>query len=167
MASGVIFATIEDETGIGNIIIWPKVFQRYRRAALTSTLLCVTDKIQREGLVIHLIADRLEDYSQMLSTLSSISATDAFTDTLAHADEVKRPGHDQRLVLPPPAGISDEPSKPDKFALSAKCEFYIMLPWQRAALHCLAPKARFPLLHKCITHLFALFTHGKDDIWPI
>jgi len=100
-ASGVIFATIEDETSIGNIIIWPKVFQRYRRVALASTLLCVTGKIQREGLVIHLIADQLEDFSPMLSTLSSISATDAFTDTLAHADEVKRPGHDQRLVLPP------------------------------------------------------------------
>jgi len=71
------------------------------RRVISRLILCVTGKIQREGLVIHLIADRLEDYSPMLSTLSTISATEAFSDTLAHADEVKRPGHDQRLVLPP------------------------------------------------------------------
>ncbi len=100
-ASGVIFATIEDETGVGNIIIWPKVFQRYRRAVLASRLVCVTGKVQREGLVIHLIADKLEDYTAMLNELSGINAGDAFVETLAHADEVRKPVRDIQVVMPP------------------------------------------------------------------
>jgi error-prone DNA polymerase len=90
-ASGVIFATIEDETGVGNIVIWPKVFQQYRRAVLASRLLCVTGKVQREGLVIHLIADKIDDYTAMLSGLSDIADEGSFDGTLAHADEVRKP----------------------------------------------------------------------------
>lgn len=90
-ASGVIFATIEDETGVGNIVIWPTVFQQYRRAVLASRLLCVTGKVQREGLVIHLIADKIDDYTAMLSGLSDIADEGSFDGTLAHADEVRKP----------------------------------------------------------------------------
>ncbi len=100
-ASGVIFATIEDETGVGNIIIWPKVFQRYRRATLASRLLCVTGKVQREGLVIHLIADKLEDFTAMLSGLSDIAAEGDFDGGLAHADEVRKPVREVQVIIPP------------------------------------------------------------------
>jgi error-prone DNA polymerase len=100
-ASGVIFATIEDETGVGNIIIWPKVFQRYRRAVLASRLICVTGKVQREGLVIHLIADKLDDYTAMLNELSTLNPDDVFVETLAHADEVRKPVREVRVILPP------------------------------------------------------------------
>src|SRR3546814_19624491 len=48
--SGVIFATLEDETGIANVIIWPAVFERFRAAVLKSSLLAVKGRLQREGL---------------------------------------------------------------------------------------------------------------------
>ncbi|MBP7063436.1 error-prone DNA polymerase [Ferrovibrio sp.] len=100
-ASGVIFATIEDETGVGNIIIWPKVFQHYRRAVLASRLICVTGRVQREGLVIHLIADKLDDYTAMLSDLSDIAVEDDFDSNLAHADEVRKPVREVQVIMPP------------------------------------------------------------------
>ncbi|MCH8002094.1 MAG: hypothetical protein IIA34_10615, partial [Proteobacteria bacterium] len=65
-ASGVIFITLEDETGIANLIVWPKMFERYRRETLGARLLCVTGELQREGLVIHLIAHRMRDLSDRL-----------------------------------------------------------------------------------------------------
>jgi len=98
-ASGVIFATLEDETGVGNVIIWPKIFQTYRRAVLASRLLCVEGKVQREGLVIHVIAGRLIDYTPMLSELSTIDDVEAFEAGLAHADEVRRPARDTSIPL--------------------------------------------------------------------
>ena len=70
-ASGVIFATLEDETGVANLIIWPKIFERYRRQVLTSSLMRVEGRLQREGLVVHVIADRIDDLSQLLRDLGS------------------------------------------------------------------------------------------------
>ena len=72
-ASGVIFATLEDETGIANIIVWPKLFERYRRETLESKLLCVTGELQREGIVTHVIARRLQDLTHRLIALSEAS----------------------------------------------------------------------------------------------
>ncbi len=69
-ASGVIFITLEDETGIANLIVWPKMFERYRRETLNARLLCVTGELQREGLVIHLIAHRMRDLSDRLRALA-------------------------------------------------------------------------------------------------
>ncbi len=97
--SGVIFATLEDETGVGNI--WPKVFQRYRHAVLVSRLLCATGKVPRKGLVIHLIADKLDDYTAMLSGLSNIALDDSFDGNLAHADEVRKPTREVQVIMPP------------------------------------------------------------------
>jgi error-prone DNA polymerase len=68
-ANGIIFATLEDETGIANVIIWPKLFERYRRETLSSSLLCVTGELQREGLVIHVIAKKLIDMTDRLTAL--------------------------------------------------------------------------------------------------
>lgn len=96
-ASGVIFATIEDETGIGNIVIWPKVFERQRREVLASRLLCVEGKVQREGLVIHVIADRLYDCTEMLNELGDIDADGAFEGNISRADEIKRPVNENKL----------------------------------------------------------------------
>ncbi len=69
-ASGVIFMTLEDETGIANIVVWPKMFERYRKTVLRSRLLIVKGKMEREGLVIHVIADSLEDMSGTLLHLA-------------------------------------------------------------------------------------------------
>jgi len=68
-ANGVVFITIEDETGIANLIVWPAILERFRRAALGATLLRCTGKLQREEGVIHVVADRLEDMTPRLSTL--------------------------------------------------------------------------------------------------
>ena len=70
-ASGVIFATIEDETGTANVIIWPKLYERRRRVVLTSRLFFVRGRVQKEGIVIHVIADDLEDWTQELALLTS------------------------------------------------------------------------------------------------
>ena len=69
-ANGVIFMTLEDETGIANIIVWPKVFERFRPVVLGARLVAVTGKLQSESGVIHVVADRLEDLTPMLAILS-------------------------------------------------------------------------------------------------
>jgi error-prone DNA polymerase len=95
-ASGVIFLTLEDETGIANIVVWPTVFERFRRILLTATLLAVEGQLQREGLVIHVVAERLIDLSPLLQDLGRHDG--AFVGAMARADEVRRPGRDARAV---------------------------------------------------------------------
>jgi error-prone DNA polymerase len=65
----VIFLTLEDETGVSNIIVWPKVYERFRRAVMGGRLLRVTGRIERAGIVVHVIADRIEDLSHCLTDL--------------------------------------------------------------------------------------------------
>lgn len=84
-ASGVIFLTLEDETGIANVIVWPKTYERFRRAVIAGRLLRVTGQVQRDGEVQHLIAHRIEDLSHMLDRLGLPDTTDG------RSDEVKRP----------------------------------------------------------------------------
>ena len=88
-ASGVIFITLEDETGTSNVIVWPKVSKKFHRAVVTGRLLKVTGYLQREGIVIHLIAQHIEDVSSMLSKLGhpnseAIGLTDAKADEAPH-----------------------------------------------------------------------------------
>jgi error-prone DNA polymerase len=73
-ASGVIFATIEDETGVANLILWPPVFEAYRREALGASLLGCVGRLQREGIVTHIVAERLRDLSPRLRELRRSSA---------------------------------------------------------------------------------------------
>jgi error-prone DNA polymerase len=70
-AKGVIFLTLEDETGIVNVVVWPKVFEARRRIVMTSRFLQVRGRIQREGLVIHVVADELIDLTGELAALSA------------------------------------------------------------------------------------------------
>ena len=62
-ASGVLFITIEDETGHANLIVWPSVFERQRRLVMSASMLACRGKVQKEGEVIHVIADHLTDFS--------------------------------------------------------------------------------------------------------
>jgi len=55
-AKGVMFITIGDETGPANIVVWPKLFERRRRVVLGSSMMAIHGKIQREGEVVHLVA---------------------------------------------------------------------------------------------------------------
>jgi error-prone DNA polymerase len=70
-AKGVIFITLEDEAGIINVVVWPKVFAKNRRTVMTAQFLEVRGKIEREGLVIHVIANELIDRSEQLRALGS------------------------------------------------------------------------------------------------
>jgi len=68
-ANGVIFATLEDETGVVNLVIWNRVFEDHRRVVLGSRLLAAQGEVQREGIVIHLVAETLTDESHRLRDL--------------------------------------------------------------------------------------------------
>jgi error-prone DNA polymerase len=68
-ASGVIFVTLEDETGQINVVVWRKISEQQRRPLLAARLLGVHGVLQREGEVVHLIAGRLVDHSDLLGTL--------------------------------------------------------------------------------------------------
>ncbi|UCE76384.1 MAG: error-prone DNA polymerase [Gammaproteobacteria bacterium] len=68
-ASGVMFITLEDETGMTQVIVWPGLVQQQRAVLLQARLLVVAGEVQREGAVIHLIAKRLRDYSHLLGRL--------------------------------------------------------------------------------------------------
>jgi len=68
-ASGVIFVTIEDETGVANLILWPAIFEAYRRVALGASLLGCVGRLQREGIVMHIVAEKLLDLSPRLRQL--------------------------------------------------------------------------------------------------
>jgi DNA polymerase III alpha subunit len=66
-AKGVMFITIEDESGIANLVVWPKMFEKFRRVVLGSTMFAVRGRIQREGDVVHLVAHQLTDMSEALA----------------------------------------------------------------------------------------------------
>jgi len=88
-ASGVIFLTLEDETGVANIVVWPKVYERFRRAVMGGRLLRVTGRLEREGIVVHLIAERIEDLSPRLSELGH-PLDGAIGQTRPEADDAPR-----------------------------------------------------------------------------
>jgi error-prone DNA polymerase len=96
-AKGVIFATLEDETGVANVIVWPPIFEKFRRTLLASRLLAVHGTFQRQGLVMHVVADRLEDLS---SDLDLLTAEEPYMDApLARADGVKHQGPERRVGI--------------------------------------------------------------------
>ena len=87
-ASGVIFATLEDETGIANIVIWSAQFEKHRRTILSSKLMAVRGRLQIEGLVIHVVA---EDFTNMTDELLKLADGRSIGDAaLARADEGKQ-----------------------------------------------------------------------------
>ena len=94
-ANGVVFLTLEDETGVANIIIWPDIFKRFRKVILSSRLIRVTGKLQREGVVTHIIAEDVVDLSDRLDALGDGRTLEP---AWARADEVKYGTHpDPRL----------------------------------------------------------------------
>jgi error-prone DNA polymerase len=104
--AGVVFVTLEDETSIANIIIWPKVYEKFRPEVIGSRCLAVTGRLQKEREVIHVIAYRIEDRSQLLNTLSERGGE---ISALANADEVRRPQNLRSKTRKPPPGLSRHP----------------------------------------------------------
>jgi error-prone DNA polymerase len=69
-AKGVMFITIEDETGPANLVVWPTLFEKRRQVVLGSSMMAINGRIQREGEVVHLVAQQLFDLSGDLSGLA-------------------------------------------------------------------------------------------------
>ena len=72
-ASGVVFVTLEDETGCVNVIVWRDLGERQRRELLGAQLMAVQGSVEREGEVVHVIAKRLADHSELLGRLATRS----------------------------------------------------------------------------------------------
>lgn len=68
-AKGVVFLTLEDETGVINVVIWRKIFVRFRRAVIAGRMLRVTGRIERQAGITHLLAEEVEDISALLDRL--------------------------------------------------------------------------------------------------
>ena len=79
-AKGVMFMTIEDETGVANLVIWKTLYEKQRRIALGAHLLGVDGRIQREGDVVHLVAYQLHDLGEILAGLGDRSGDPADVD---------------------------------------------------------------------------------------
>ncbi|MFN8829187.1 MAG: error-prone DNA polymerase [Labrys sp. (in: a-proteobacteria)] len=92
-AKGVIFMTLEDETGIANVIVWPTVFELFRPIVLGARFVRVKGHVQSESGVIHVIAETVEDMTPLLDKITT--RTEAL-EPQSRADEVKRPQDDPR-----------------------------------------------------------------------
>lgn len=68
-ARGVLFVTIEDETGVANGILWPDRFEVYRRPVMSASMIAMRGRLQKEGEVIHIICDRITDHDPMLRSI--------------------------------------------------------------------------------------------------
>jgi hypothetical protein len=97
-ANGVLFITLEDETEIANLIIWPSLFDRQRRLILSASMVGCRGKVQREGEVIHVIAEHLTDLSGLLGGVGE--RDEAFPLPHGRGDEAKNGGGpDSRQAL--------------------------------------------------------------------
>ena len=70
-AKGVMFITIEDETGIANLVLWPSLFEKQRRLVLSAGMLACRGRVQRDGTVIHVVVEHLIDLSQELRSVGN------------------------------------------------------------------------------------------------
>ena len=98
-AKGVLFITLEDETGIANLVVWPQTFEKFRRVVMGASMLAVRGRVQREGEVVHLVAHQLADLSADLATVGSRDA--AFPLPHGRGDQVKGGGGPDPRELPP------------------------------------------------------------------
>ena len=90
----VVFCTIEDETGIANVVVWSSMLERFRRAVMGSSLLLVTGRLQRSPEdIVHVIAERLDDRSAMMGRIGEAP--------LAGAPRMRSPGHPRQERIVP------------------------------------------------------------------
>ena len=97
-AKGIIFFTLEDETGWANLVLWPKVFDRFRRSAIGAPLLMIDGKLQREGLVNHVVVEEIMDISERLLTLHEHSPSRV--PVLASANDTMRAATSPHDAMP-------------------------------------------------------------------
>ena len=94
---------MEDETGIANLVVWPQVFEKFRRVVMGASMIAVRGRIQREGEVVHLVAHRLVDLSAELATVGSRDA--AFPLPHGRGDQVTHAGGGPDPRELPPKGL--------------------------------------------------------------
>jgi len=104
-ASGVVFLTLEDETGVCNVIVWRTIYKKFRKAVISGRLLKVTGKLQREGIVTHLIAERVEDISGRLAELGHpdfdiVGETTPVTDNAPRPAKARHPREQAKVLFP-------------------------------------------------------------------
>ncbi|MEP2921835.1 MAG: error-prone DNA polymerase [Sulfitobacter sp.] len=101
-AKGVCFITLEDEDGVANLVIWPKLFEHCRALIMTTRLMVVHGRVQTDGRVIHVVADRLEDRTGRLDTLSedAVPATNVQGGhpTPSHVGGARKHPRDVRVI---------------------------------------------------------------------
>jgi error-prone DNA polymerase len=85
-AKGVVFMTLEDETGVANAVVWPQMLERYRKVVMGARLILIRGRIQRHEDIIHLVAEYLEDRSPWLARLAEESLPAAGEFLLAASD---------------------------------------------------------------------------------
>lgn len=90
-AGGVCFITIEDETGFTNLVVFEKLFEKYRKEILHAKLLMVEGRLQREGQVVHVIVSKCADLTKLLGKLVQRADDDLPVLTLSRADEKNPP----------------------------------------------------------------------------
>ncbi|TFI58350.1 DNA polymerase III subunit alpha [Sphingomonas parva] len=108
-AKGVLFLTIEDETGIANAVLWPDRFEAQRRIVLSASMISIRGVVQREGEIIHVITARMEDMTPLLHSVGQMD----FPHRTGPADGAKNGGYDPRErkpALPAPVLSLPNPS---------------------------------------------------------
>jgi len=86
-AKGVLFVTIEDESGFANVVVWEKVFEKYRKDIVQARLLMVEGKLQIEGQVIHVISSGCFNLSKLLRGMTTSDNVEIAVSTLSRSDE--------------------------------------------------------------------------------
>jgi error-prone DNA polymerase len=122
-AKGVMFITIEDETGTANLVIWPSLYEKQRQVVHGAHMLAVEGRIQREGLVVHIVADKLIDLSDHLAGIGEAEGQfqlphgrgDEFHHGGGGTDSRSRPPRKVRDIFVPDLHIDTLKLKPRNF----------------------------------------------------
>lgn len=104
-ASGVIFMTLEDETGVANAIVWPKMFEKYRSVVMGARLVKIVGRLQSQSGVIHTVVEHIEDMTPLLGILQREARRFGVSE---RSDEVLRPMQDHRQQKEADALARDE-----------------------------------------------------------
>ncbi|MEM6534224.1 MAG: error-prone DNA polymerase [Pseudomonadota bacterium] len=103
-ASGVYFVTLEDETGIANLVIWPRVGEIYRPVLMGARIMLVSGRLQTADNVTHIVVDQLIDRTPDLQLLTEEAQNDPLKKLISYADEVLRPIPERRGPPPKTSG---------------------------------------------------------------
>ncbi|MEM9495079.1 MAG: error-prone DNA polymerase [Pseudomonadota bacterium] len=111
-ASGVIFVTLEDETGSANVVVWKSTFEKYRTQVMQGRLLRVRGKVQKEGRVIHVVAGVIEDFSILFDLLGERDGVSAGKRLRAGIDMAHGPADEAKRPVQPSNGPTARPRTP-------------------------------------------------------